>query len=302
MFMKSIDRQSQLKIRTVLAPALALAVASAFLAPGVEARTTPAGQEAAPADQAGGGQTLEQRNFRATQLIGKEVKSQNDVDVGKINDLVINMDTGNVRYAVLSLKGDVGIGESRLYAIPVKSLKMGATRDDLVMHIDASQWKERKPFTASNWPDLRKSGYWSEIDRVSGTPAIQPIDRYFAFRASELIGKDVRDVEGKNLGKIRDLVIDMNKQKVHYAVLEFEPGRAQDDRLFQFPITSFEFPEAKTGNIKTSRLVLDVEPSQLKNMQGFDKHRWPDINSLASLAATDHYLNSPVFHPAAKRG
>ncbi len=300
--MKSIDRQSQLKIRTVLAPALALAVASAFLAPGVEARTTPAGQEAAPADQAGGGQTLEQRNFRATQLIGKEVKSQNDVDVGKINDLVINMDTGNVRYAVLSLKGDVGIGESRLYAIPVKSLKMGATRDDLVMHIDASQWKERKPFTASNWPDLRNSGYWSEIDRVSGTPAIQPIDRYFAFRASELIGKDVRDVEGKNLGKIRDLVIDMNKQKVHYAVLEFEPGRAQDDRLFQFPITSFEFPEAKTGNIKTSRLVLDVEPAQLKNMQGFDKHRWPDINSLASLAATDRYLNSPVFHPAAKRG
>ena len=300
--MKSIDRQSILKIRTVLAPALALAVASAFLAPGAEARTAPAGQEAAPADQAGGEQTLDQRNFRATQLIGKEVKSTAGVDIGRINDLVVNMDTGDVRYAVLSLDGAVGIGESRLYAIPVDSLKMGVTRDDLVMHLDASKWKERKPFTAGNWPALRDSGYWSEIDRVSGKPAIQPIDRYFAFRASELIGKDVRDADGKNLGKIRDLVIDMNKQKVHYAVLEFDPGRARDDRLYQFPITSFEFPEAKTGNIKTSRLVLDVEPSQLENMPGFDKHRWPDIGSLASLAATDRYLNSPVLHPAAKRG
>jgi len=300
--MKSINKQSQSKIRTVLAPALALAVASAFLAPGVQARTAPGGQYAAPAHLGSGWQAQQPRVFRATQLIGKEVKSTNDVDVGKINDLVVNMDTGDVRYAVLSLSGDVGIGESRLYAIPVKALKMGATRDDLVMDVDASKWKEQKPFTASNWPDLRNSGYWSEIDRVSGLPAVQPAETYVAFRASELIGKDVRDVEGKNLGNIRDLVIDMNKQKVHYAVLEFEPGHAQFDRLFQFPISSFAFPEARSGNFNTARLVLDVEPSQLKSMHGFARNRWPDINSLGNLAATDRYLKSPAFHSASRRG
>src|SRR4051812_34583815 len=41
------------------------------------------------------------------------------------------------------------------------------------------------------------------------------------MRASELIGKEVRNTQGENLGEIKDLIVDVNNSRIHYAVLSF---------------------------------------------------------------------------------
>ena len=283
--MKPLERRIPLAVGSIVLSAMALATASAAPGPAAAEHAGPAHHAAAAAvpDKHAWMHT----SIRASQLIGKDVRSRQNVDVGKITDLVLNMDTGNVRYAVMSLRGEIGPGETRLYAIPVKSLTRVSRNGDLILAIEAGKWRENSPFPADKWPDLRNSGYWSEIDRVSGMPAVQPAEAYFAYRASELIGKDVQNYEGHKLGVLRDLVIDMNRQAVRYVALDFEPGVASTGKLYSFPVGAFAFPEDKTGDLKTGRLVLNVEPSELSTMKPFDEAHWPGVTGPRHVARND---------------
>ncbi|MGH6611986.1 MAG: PRC-barrel domain-containing protein, partial [Burkholderiaceae bacterium] len=41
------------------------------------------------------------------------------------------------------------------------------------------------------------------------------------MRLSQLIGKDVRNAQGEDLGDIKDVILDVNNGRVHYVVLSF---------------------------------------------------------------------------------
>jgi sporulation protein YlmC with PRC-barrel domain len=291
--MNAIHRKFTPGTRLVAASALALVLAVSF-APDIAGADSYTGAGTAAGAQQQARQRAVQRDYRATHLIGKPVK-EDGVVFGRITDVVINMDDGQVRYAILALAGDVGPLEAQRYAIPVRALSIDDKTGDLTMNIPTSRWRE-KGFAANKWPDLNDSAYWDEVERLSGLPAVQPAERYFAYRASELIGKPVTSIEGKKLGALRDLVIDMNTQRVHYAVLEFEPGVARADKLFQFPISAFDFRENKMGRLETGEpLRLDIEPATLQAMTGFDKNHWPDLNEPHYVLETDQHLKSPAF-------
>ena len=287
--MNTTRKSRSITIATLAVPALIVA-ASASLA----AYAVPETHAASPA--AHQTKATDQRDFRGTRLIGRDVK-ENGVDLGTIRDLVINMDSGNVRYAILSLKGDVAPGEGRLYAIPTTAISMHGKNDELTLNMPASRWREQS-FSANRWPDLRNSGYWDEVERLSGYPAVQPAEKYSAFRASELIGKQVNNFSGTKLGTLRDIVIDMNHQNVHYAVLDFGPGATHTGKMFRFPITAFSLHEAKSGMLETNKpLMLDIEPAELQAMTSFDAKHWPDLNEPGYLAETNRYPKAPAFKP-----
>lgn len=289
--MDPIRNRTLRKVNSVLVSALALALACPLLADAAIGQTATGAQSGATVGK-GDTRARYERDYRASDILGKEVKSKENVDFGKIADLVVNMTSGDVSYAILSLRGEVGIGETRFYAIPTKSLTMGARRGDLMLTIAGSTWRE-KGFPSSTWSDLRNPGYWNEVDRLSGAPAVQPAEAYFAYRASELVGKSVQDVEGKKLGVLRDLVIDMNGGKVRYAALDFEPGKARPDKLLAIPVSSFIFREDRNGKFETARpLVLDMEPSALASMRGFNRNRWPDVNEPSYAMQTKHHPQS----------
>jgi sporulation protein YlmC with PRC-barrel domain len=285
--MKPFERNIRLAMRSIAVPAIAAAFVTPL--PALAAGPVGAAQHAAAKPAAAKQKHVARAHhtYRASELIGKEVRSKENVDIGRITDLVLNMTTGDVRYAVLSLHGEIGPGEPRLYAISVKSLAPGARRGDLVLAMDARKWRERAGFPAARWPDLRDSGYWNEIDRVSGVPAVQPAEAYFAYRASELIGKDVQNYDGHKLGAVRDLVIDMNRQAVRYVALEFEPGATTTGKLYSFPVSAFAFPEDTKGKFSTGKLVLDVEPSDLSTMKSFDAAHWPGLGAARHMASND---------------
>ena len=56
------------------------------------------------------------------------------------------------------------------------------------------------------------------------------------MRASKLIGSEVKNAQGENLGEIKDLVIDVNHGRVHYAILSFGGFLGMGDKLFAFPV------------------------------------------------------------------
>ena len=92
-------------------------------------------------------------------------------------------------------------------------------------------------------------------------------DKSGVLKASELIGMKVEGTDGKNLGKIRDLVIDPEDGDIEYAVLDFGGFLGIGDKYFAVPWDALN----KTENGK--KIALDTTKRDLKKAPGFDKNQ-----------------------------
>lgn len=105
-------------------------------------------------------------------------------------------------------------------------------------------------------------------------------------RASKIIGENVENAQGDNLGEIKDLIVDLGNQRVHYAVLSFGGALGLGDKLFAYPISAFK-PQADGD-----KLVLNVDKDRLKNAPGFDKDKWPDWTDNRYRGEVDRYFKT----------
>ena len=110
------------------------------------------------------------------------------------------------------------------------------------------------------------------IIAVSGAVIVADAkDKSGVLKASELIGMKVQGSDGKNLGKIRDLVIAPDGA-VRYAVLDFGGFLGIGDKYFAVPWDALQ----RTQNGKA--IALDTTKRDLKKAPGFDKEHWPDFS------------------------
>ena len=104
-----------------------------------------------------------------------------------------------------------------------------------------------------------------------GSP-VDARDRSGVLKASDMIGQKVQGTDGKNLGTIKDLVIDPEDGGVEYAVLDFGGFAGIGDKYFAVPWDALQIDQQK------KRLALDLHKKDLKDAPGFDKNNWPDLS------------------------
>jgi sporulation protein YlmC with PRC-barrel domain len=110
------------------------------------------------------------------------------------------------------------------------------------------------------------------IIALSGTVIVADAkDKSGVLKASELIGMKVQGSDGKNMGKIRDLVIGPDGD-VRYAVLDFGGFLGIGDKYFAVPWDVLQ--RTKDGK----KIALDMTKRDLKKAPGFDKEHWPDFS------------------------
>lgn len=100
-------------------------------------------------------------SHRVSELIGADVKSPQDENLGEIHDLVIDWPGGQVRYAVLSYGGILGLGD-KLFAVPMD--KIQTRDDDLVLSVDKQQLKNAPGFNKDQWPDVADPKWSKSVD------------------------------------------------------------------------------------------------------------------------------------------
>jgi len=89
--------------------------------------------------------------------------------------------------------------------------------------------------------------------------------------SSTLIGDDVYNREGEELGDIKEIMLDMRIGRIGYVVLAFGGFLGMGEKFFAVPWDAIRLDE------KSKRLVLDVDRERLVNAPGFDKEHWPDM-------------------------
>ena len=230
------------------------------------------------------------RDVRASKLIGSDVRNAQGENLGEIKDLIIDVNNARVYYAVLSFGGFLGLGD-KLFAYPVRAFSQAADNDKVILNVDKAKLKAAPGFDKDRYPDFADRRYGDEVDRYFGkTIAVQPMPNQLLRRASELIGKDVNDRNGKDVGEIEDLVVNMANGNIHYAVVEFDKSWSLNDRLLAVPMKAFTYQRDRTD------LVWDIDKSRVDAKLTFDKNRWPDLNDPKYLVDVDRYL--VVFVPA----
>lgn len=114
-----------------------------------------------------------------------------------------------------------------------------------------------------------QTGYNHEGDQAN-----TPVER---LTASSIVGDTVENSHGEKLGTIDNLMVNIKKCMVEYAVIEFGAFLGIGGKLFAIPFTELRVnPEKKV-------FVLDRERQFLEKLPGFDKTHWPDTN--------DHYYD-----------
>lgn len=127
-------------------------------------------------------------------------------------------------------------------------------------------------------------------ERVAG-PQSNALDR--DYRLSQVIGMDVRNPLGENLGEINDLVLDLNNGRVHYAILALGGFLGLGEKLVPYPVT-----QMRTGR-DWNELVLDVDREKLDRAAGIDDAHRPDWDSADYRASIDRFFGKET-EPAPK--
>jgi sporulation protein YlmC with PRC-barrel domain len=86
-----------------------------------------------------------------------------------------------------------------------------------------------------------------------------------------LIGDDVCNQAGEDLGDIKEIMIDTTNGTVSYAVLSFGGVLGIGEKLFAVPWKALKL------DTENKRFVLNVDKERLKDAPGFDKNDWPDM-------------------------
>jgi len=100
---------------------------------------------------------------RASAVIGADVRSPANENLGSIEDLVVNAHTGQIQYAVLSFGGVLGIGD-KLFAIPINSLQAKAEDEKFVLDVTKDRLKNAPGFNKKNWPDFADASFRTSVD------------------------------------------------------------------------------------------------------------------------------------------
>lgn len=108
------------------------------------------------------------RTLSATSLIGNKVKNPAGEDLGKIEEIMLDLDFGRVSYAVVSFGGFLGFGD-KLFAVPFDSLQLDTDEHCCILNVPKERLENAPGFDKDDWPDFADRDWGRTIYTHYGT-------------------------------------------------------------------------------------------------------------------------------------
>lgn len=134
---------------------------------GEKARAIEVGQAGNPGQSAG------RQVERASKMIGAPVKNPQNDTIGKVDNLVVNLERGIISSVILST-GDYLGTPGDLSAVPPAALRYNPQHDTLLLDATKEVLMKVPHFKAAEWPDMSARGY---ADRIHAPFGLKPSSR-----------------------------------------------------------------------------------------------------------------------------
>jgi sporulation protein YlmC with PRC-barrel domain len=213
--------------------------------------------------------------LRATQLMGLKVEDTDGEKIGTLRNLILDMRTGQIKFAVVRSGGFIGVG-STLKLAPAQIMSAATTkRETLSINATLGRWKEAPGFSRSQLASLadpveseRITSYFvkptARMNAGSGAQATtSPAVLKFA---TDVIGKTVVNRQHQKIGDVVDLLASFGRTHTTFAIVSTGRvlSRGQDYAVSATALT----PGAG------SRLTMDADTATLQKAPPFNQQVW----------------------------
>lgn len=108
------------------------------------------------------------RLMGADTLIGNDVYNRANEDLGDIKEIMLDMSTGKISYAVLSFSSFLGINE-KLFAVPWNALTLDTANKRFILDIDKKRLENAPGFDKDDWPDMADETWAKGVHKYYGS-------------------------------------------------------------------------------------------------------------------------------------
>jgi len=240
---------------------------------------------------------------RANKLIGKEVLSSDDQKVGKIDNVVVDLESGHVLYAVIGSGGFLGAGEKKFAVTPRAFATSGA--DNLTLKVDKAKLAGAPEFSKDVDKDeqLGKRDfvanvyqYFGERAWWQGKTARKEVDFHNVHKTSDLIGMKVKNSADQDLGKIDNVMLNLPEGRIAYVILSPDSSLKLGNNLYALP------PDALTLSTNRKTLNTGLNQEKLAAAPHFDKNNWQNVNDPSWASQVYQYYGKEAwFSPRLSR-
>jgi sporulation protein YlmC with PRC-barrel domain len=103
----------------------------------------------------------------ASTLSGDNVVDRTGESLGQIKEIMVDVPTGRVAYAVLSFGGFLGMGD-KLFAVPWSALTLDADNKQFILDVDRDRLKDAPGFDKNHWPSMAQSTWATTVYKFYG--------------------------------------------------------------------------------------------------------------------------------------
>ncbi|HZO53049.1 MAG TPA: PRC-barrel domain-containing protein, partial [Bryobacteraceae bacterium] len=188
----------------------------------------------------------------ARQLMGLNIENANGDNLGKLSDIIVDLESGRVLYGVATLKGGGtrAVAPANLVLIGDDKLRFTGNREKLQ---NAPGVNRESDLTSTEYA-ARVYGHYSQPHSWFDTN-----DKFDnVHRASDVLKMKVITSQDEKLGQVQNLFVDLQKGRVLYVVLNAAQSVGGNGNLFVLPPNAFTLGKDK------NTLVTGVDKAKLE--------------------------------------
>lgn len=96
----------------------------------------------------------------ASTVTGDTVRNMKGEDLGRIEEVMIDLGSGKIAYAVLAAGGFLGMG-GRYLAVPWNALAVDMEQREFILDVEKERLEQAPAFDEDNWPSMADR-QWAE--------------------------------------------------------------------------------------------------------------------------------------------
>lgn len=132
---------------------------------------------------------------KASKLMGLTLKNQQDEKLGKVDNMLVDIQSGRIVAVVVSSDGFLGLGDE-LSAIPPTALAFNTERDTLQLDMSKDRLAAAPHFKSDQWPDFNQPAYSDNVYRAYN---VSPYFTTNTVADADNTARNVRDRDDSNL-------------------------------------------------------------------------------------------------------
>lgn len=105
--------------------------------------------------------------YRSSKIIGAPIQDRKNSRIGKIQDLVLDSDRGEIAYVVVSFGGILNVRD-KYHALPWRALEAGEYGKYYLLDADRETLVNAPGFNRWNWPDMADKTWAREVEGYWG--------------------------------------------------------------------------------------------------------------------------------------